>query len=160
MISYQVYVKGLDKTSQNLNVDTFGVDGQSKLQSVYGLASQPYEGCVGTKIYSNVDRESSSVLVDNPNVPVVLDVAEVAVFCPITSAYVHFKNNGDIVIQSNGKVTVNASNTIVNTTNATINATTSITATSPLTTLNTNALINGSLIVIDPVEGQKINTTI
>lgn len=158
MANTTVSVTNFDFGSQSVGTNTYGVEGSSRLQSVYGIASHPYSGCIGTKIHTNTDKESSVVLVENPVIPIPLDATEVCVFNPVSACHTLYKKNGDVVIKGEDisldfkNLTIDGDIVEVNCQSLVINC--------PSITVNASVIINGSLIVINPSGVEKINTTI
>jgi phage baseplate assembly protein gpV len=166
MPNREVSVTGFDLGSQLVGTSTYGVDGESKLHSVYGIASHPYIGCIGMKIHTNIDRESSAVFVDNPNIPVALANTEVATFNPVSGCYIHYTQDGsinvvapkDLSFSSAADTAITAENITIDATNLVLNCDT-LTINCPSITINGAILVNGSLQVVDGSSTVRINTS-
>jgi hypothetical protein len=166
MANRKISVIGFDSANQLLSTNTYGVGGQSRLHSVYGLAYHPYNGCIGLRLHTNVEEDSSAVFVDNPSIPIPLEQTEVVVFNPVSGCYTHYKKDGSIVVLSPTNITESSTNKTVTTENLVLNAESvtldcdTLTINSPVITINSNVLINGSLKVIDLLGNTKIDTTV
>jgi hypothetical protein len=165
MPNREVSVTGFDLGSNIVKTDTYGVDGESRLHSMYGFAYHPYNGCIGMKVHTNIDRESSAVFVDNPNCPVPLDNTEVAIFNPVSGCYTHYGANGNVNTKSPASLKYTSVNNNITATNITIDATSLVLNCSTLTINCPNIVINGAVVatgslrVIDGGGITRINTS-
>jgi hypothetical protein len=166
MPNREVSVTGFDLGNNIVKTDTYGVGGESRLHSMYGFAYHPYNGCIGMKVHTNIDRESSAVFVDNPNCPVPLDNTEVAMFNPVSGCYIHYTQDGsinvvapkDLSFSSAADTAITAENITLNGANLVLNCDT-LTINCPSITINGAILVNGSLQVVDGSSTVRINTS-
>jgi hypothetical protein len=165
MPNREVSVTGFDLGNNIVKTDTYGVGGESRLHSMYGFAYHPYNGCIGMKVHTNIDRESSAVFVDNPNCPFPLDNTEVAVFNPVSGCGAKFAKDGSINVVAPKDLTFDVKDISIDAEDITINGTslvlncTTLTINCPNITINGAVLGNGSLKIIDGEGTTRIDTT-
>jgi hypothetical protein len=117
------------------------------------------------KIHTNIDRESSAVFVDNPNIPVALANTEVATFNPVSGCYIHYTQDGsinvvapkDLNFSSVAGTTITAENITIDAPSLVLNCST-LTINCPNIVINGAVVATGSLRVIDGGGTTRINT--
>lgn len=135
----------------------------------YGLSSSPPVGTPGIILQIGTSKKEIFIPLSNETRTKGIKSGEVIIENPATNSRVHFKENGDIDITSNGnlKATVTGDTVIDSGGNVDINAggDASITAGGNVTidasetTINSDTTINGNLIVTGTITGAGITST-